>query len=88
MHSIEARLLVEALGREARKRLGKQFEQLEDIEELDNAQLCLDVGRLNICPFCHYESDKNRNGSAKLFATEFGGLLKCFHCNIKRRVKL
>lgn len=88
MHSSIAVNLVELLGKEARKRLGKEFQRLEDLPELDNSQLVLDVGRLNVCPFCHYESEKNKNGSAKLFATEFGGFLKCFHCGIKRRVKL
>lgn len=88
MHSVKARQMLASMGTLARERLGRQFQSLEDLPELDNAQLGLDVGRLNICPICHYESEKNRNGSAKLFVTEFGGFLKCFHCGIRRRVKL
>ena len=45
------------------------------------------VGELFLCPFCKYESKKNRKGTAKLFEDEKGiRSFKCFSCGRWRKL--
>jgi hypothetical protein len=38
-------------------------------------------GELFLCPFCKYESKKNRRGTAKMFTNKDGSKsFKCFSC--------
>jgi len=44
-------------------------------------------GELFLCPFCKYESKKNRKGTAKIFRDEKGISFKCFACGKWRKIK-
>ena len=43
-------------------------------------------GEIFICPFCKYQSKKNRKGTAKIFKNENSSAMKCFACGIWRRI--
>ena len=65
---------------EARKEKIKQLEQqLQWVSEVV-------PGELILCPFCKYESKKNRKGTAKVFENEWGRSFKCFACGIWRKI--
>lgn len=38
------------------------------------------------CPFCGYESKKNKQGSARIYSDK--EIFKCFACSIERKVNL
>ena len=44
-------------------------------------------GEIFICPFCNYESNKNRKGTAKIFSGKDGISFKCFACGKWRKIK-
>lgn len=53
------------------------------IKKMEDDIKGLSVG-MNLCPFCKYESRKNRKGSAKVFPD---GTFKCFSCGTWRKIK-
>ena len=44
------------------------------------------AGEIFICPFCKYQSKKNRKGTAKIFKDEKSTSFKCFACGIWRKI--
>ena len=45
------------------------------------------AGELFLCPFCKYESRKNKRGTAKVFKSEDGtSSFKCFSCGRWRKL--
>lgn len=54
----------------------------KDLEYITN----FPAGQLIDCPFCHYQSKKNRKGTAKIFKDKNGTSLKCFACGKWRRL--
>ena len=55
----------------------------EDLQYITN----FPPGQLIECPFCHYQSKKNRKGTAKIFKDERGTSFKCFACSVWRRIE-
>jgi uncharacterized protein YbcI len=58
----------------------------EKMKELDSKMKEVIEGHLPgekiICPFCHYQSNKNPKGSCVVFSDS----IKCFSCGIWRKV--
>ena len=62
-------------------------ERMKKLE--DNMQECLiseGSGYIFICPYCKYESKKNKKGSAKIFEDNGMKSFKCFNCGKWRRI--
>ena len=55
-----------------------KMKKLED--EMKDIILVHQRGEIFICPYCNYESRKNKKGSAKLFQDNNGTYFKCFSC--------